>query len=106
MSTLRAAFPIAYKGMGATDLTAIVNLWQRMFTDESYEEVSKAVDALISSKPSHYMPSVADVKNEIIKICATPSINDSPSFRKAVKEFWEMVQNGIDPITRERRIKE
>ena len=80
LSCLRVAFPNAYKGV---DLEATVNLWSRLFADDDYKVVSKAVDKLISTREAGWTPSIGEVKSEIAKLMP----NDYPS----AEEEWLLV---------------
>lgn len=65
LATLRAAYPGFYKDMSKEDLYAVVNLWQRIFDSDPYEQVSAAVLALISSRVEGYPPTPGAVKEKL-----------------------------------------
>lgn len=68
LAVLRAAYPNFYKGMSKDDLVAIVNLWQKVFAADSYETVSAAVLALISSKTNSFPPVIGEIRQKISDI--------------------------------------
>ena len=68
LSTLKAAFPNAYKGMSRADSEAMIALWCRLFADDEYATVGRAVDALITTREAGWTPSIGEVKSEIAKL--------------------------------------
>jgi len=87
LSTLKAAFPNAYKGMSKADSEAMVNLWCRLFADDDYVKVSRAVDALISTRESGWTPAIGEVKAEMAKLTVT----DIPT----EEEAWAMIRKAV-----------
>ena len=68
LSCLKAAFPAAYKGISKQDAQTMISLWCRLFADDDYATVSRAVDALITTREAGWTPSIGEVKSEIAKI--------------------------------------
>lgn len=81
LSVLKAAFPHSFGGSGleamkVRDADAMVELWARMFADESYEEVSAAVSALIASRTAGYSPTVGEVKEQLQRFKAGEELSE------------------------------
>lgn len=87
LSSLRAAFPNAYKGLSMADGEAMVALWGRLFADDSYKDVAKAVDALIVSREWGWTPSIGEVKAEMAK-------NKTANI-PTEDEAWQMVRRAV-----------
>lgn len=68
MAILQAAFPAFYRGVTKESATASVNLWAQMFSGETYQEVSAAVMALISTQVEGYPPTIGAVKQMLSKL--------------------------------------
>ena len=91
LSTLKAAFPSAYRGMGKADLEAMVGLWERMFSNDSYESVSKAVDSLICTREATWTPAIGEVKAEMSKAV----VADVPTEEEAWSAVRKACRNGL-----------
>ena len=63
MAMLKTAYPNFYKDLSKEDISAAVNLWATMFSDESIQVVTEAIKALICTLK--YPPTIADVKEKI-----------------------------------------
>ena len=87
LSCLKAAFPNAYKGMSKADSEAMVNLWCRLFADDSYVSVAKAVDSLIVTREGGWTPAIGEIKAEMAKL----TVPDLPS----EEEAWQMVRKAV-----------
>ncbi len=68
LSLLKAAFPHSYKDATSQDLELMVQLWERQFRDNSFEDVSAAVDALISSRTTGYSPTIGEIKEQMHRL--------------------------------------
>lgn len=84
LSSLKAAFPNAYKGMSLDDLNAVTELWCRLFANDDYAEVSKAVDSLIINREAMWTPAIGEIKAEMAKAKTA----DMPT----AEEAWLMVR--------------
>ena len=63
MAMLKTAYPNFYKDLSKEDISAAVNLWATMFSEESIQVVTEAIKALICTLK--YPPTIADVKEKI-----------------------------------------
>lgn len=84
LATLSFAFPNAFKGMSKEDAEGRINLWTRLFADNDYQTVSKAVDSLICNREAAWTPSIGEVKAEMAKL--------NPADRPTPDEAWMMVR--------------
>lgn len=91
LSTLKAAYPHAYKGMSRRDGEALVNLWERQFAGEDPQAVAAAVDALISTRTAGYSITPGEVKEQLQKLRTVNQLSEA--------DAWAMVSkacsNGI-----------
>ena len=91
LSTLKAAYPHAYKGMSRRDGEALINLWERQFAGEDPQAVAAAVDALISTRTAGYSITPGEVKEQLQKLRAVNQLSEA--------DAWAMVSkacsNGI-----------
>ena len=65
LTALRNAYPHSYRDLGPRDFEQMIELWQSMFEDDSYAEVSAAVKALITSRTVGYSPVIGEVKEKL-----------------------------------------
>ena len=63
---LKISYPYAFKEMNEQEVESMVNLYQEMFKEYTYEEVSKAITNIINT--SEYMPTIATIKSKIYEI--------------------------------------
>lgn len=68
LAVLKAAFPGFCRDLGSDDYKAIVLLWNSQFADCGYEEISLAVQALISRWTGWGVPPIGAVKEELWKL--------------------------------------
>lgn len=91
LSLLKTAFPNAYKGMPAATLENTVSLWNKMFEEDSFETVGKAVYSLIATRESGWSPAIGEVKAEISKL----KVTDMPTEEEAWLSVRKAVSNGL-----------
>lgn len=65
LTVLKAAYPHSFKGMTKRDAETMIELWQMMFSADSYEMVNAAVAALISTRKEGYTPTIGEVKERL-----------------------------------------
>jgi len=76
LSLLKSAFPHSFKDTTSQDLELMVQLWERQFRDNSFQEVSAAVDALISSRTTGYSPTIGEIKEQMQKLRNTNELDE------------------------------
>lgn len=82
---LKTAYPYAFKDMGENEIESMVNLYQELFKDDSYQEVSKAIVNIINT--SEYMPTIATIKSKIYDI--------KHPIQESNTELWESLLSAI-----------
>lgn len=85
LAVIKAAYPAFYKDYTNDDLSGAVNVWHEMLIDDSYQNVSIAVSAIIST--NKFAPSIAEVKEKLFDI-ANPDI-------MTAQEAWNEVKKAI-----------
>jgi len=60
---LKTSYPYAFKDMSERDIESMVSLYEEMFKENTYEEVSIAIKSIINT--SEYMPAIATIKSKI-----------------------------------------
>lgn len=85
MAMLKTAYPTFYKNFSKEDISAAVNLWATMFSEESIQVVTEAIKALMCTLK--YPPTIADVKEKIREITQPLAMTEM--------EAWRMVRNAI-----------
>lgn len=63
---LKTSYPYAFKEMNEQEVESMVSLYQEMFKEYTYEEVSKAIKNIIST--NEYMPTIATIKSKIYEL--------------------------------------
>jgi len=85
MAMLKTAYPTFYKNFNKEDISAAVNLWATMFSEESIQVVTEAIKALICTLK--YPPTIADVKEKVAMITQPQEMTEM--------EAWERVKRAI-----------
>ena len=85
MAMLKTAYPNFYKDLSKEDISAAVNLWATMLSEESIQVVTEAIKALICTLK--YPPTIADVKEKIREITQPDEMTEM--------EAWDMVRRAI-----------
>ena len=86
MAMLKTAYPSFYKDFSKDELTAAVNLWATMFSQEPIQVVTEAIKALMCTLK--YPPTIADVK-EKIELLTQPA-------RMTEMEAWHLVKKAMN----------
>lgn len=67
-AVLQSNYPDSFRNRTDEELNGTISLWQRIFVDDSYTDVSAAVLAHIASDTNRFMPPVGVIKNMLVKI--------------------------------------
>lgn len=81
---LKTSYPYAFKDMSKEEIESMVNIYEEMFKDDSYDIVSKAIVELI--KTFDYLPSIATIKNKIYDL-THESVDNT--------DLWDKLVNAI-----------
>ena len=84
MAMLKTAYPTFYKNFSKEDISAAVNLWATMFSEE-FQVVTEAIKALMCTLK--YPPTIADVKEKIAMITQPLMMTEM--------EAWSRVRGAI-----------
>lgn len=84
LGVMKVAYPPSFKDMQEADRNALVMLWKRQFGEADYKVVSMAVDSIIATDTSDFMPSIGRIKQEIIKLTQPPLLTE--------QEAWNLVE--------------
>lgn len=82
---LRTSYPYAFKDMGEEEITNMVELYEEMFKDNTYEEVSRAIKCIVNT--NEYMPTIATIKTKIYELKQPKQESNS--------ELWDSLLNAI-----------
>lgn len=63
---LKTSYPYAFKDMSKDEVESMVNLYEELFKENTYEEVSRAIKNIINT--SEYMPAIATIKSKIYEM--------------------------------------
>ena len=85
MAMLKTAYPTFYKDLSKEDISAAVNLWATMFSEEPIQVVTEAIKALMCTLK--FPPTIADVKEKIREITQPDEMTEM--------EAWDMVRRAI-----------
>ena len=93
LAVLRMAYPGFYSKLSREDAVSMARLWNRMFADNSYQEVDAAVQILICSE-SEFPPNIGQVKKQIASMKTdTDSAISAWNQVKSAMKFTNCVQN-------------
>lgn len=68
LSTIKIAFPNSFRNMTDADAKALVKLWKIQFADYEYKDVMNALNCIISTDTSGFMPVIGQIKEMIVKL--------------------------------------
>ena len=85
MAMLKTAYPTFYKDLSKEDISAAVNLWATMFSEEPVQVVTEAIKALMCTLK--FPPTIADVKEKIAMITQPLMMTEM--------EAWSRVRGAI-----------
>lgn len=77
----------AYPNYNPPDKTVTVNLWQEMFEEYPFHQVSSAITAYIKTNKSGFAPSVGDIIDRLQFLYGEKDINEM--------EAWRLVQKAM-----------
>lgn len=84
LGVMKVAYPNSFRDMQEGDRNALVNLWYRQFAEADYKVVSMAVDSIIATEPSGFMPTIGRVKQEVLKLTQPEMLTE--------QEAWLLVE--------------
>lgn len=84
LGVMKVAYPNSFRDMQEADRNALVKLWHRQFAEADYKVVSLAVDSIIATDPSGFMPTIGKVKQEITKLTQPEALTE--------QEAWLLVE--------------
>ena len=87
LATLKAAYPMYYRGLNAHDADAVANLWAVQFREDQYKDVAVAVHSLISTRTDTYPPVIGEVKQALREVTRPDDIPQSAA--------WDMVMISV-----------
>lgn len=85
ITVLKVAYPSYYSRFNREELGAVVNLWERMFSNDDYQIVMLALEALIA-RHSGYPPDIAALRKQI-RDMSVASFGEPTD-----EELWHMLQ--------------
>lgn len=83
LAVIKTAYPSFYKD--STDIDSAIDLWSVMFADDTPQDVTEAVRALICI--SKFPPSIAEIKEKIVRISRPQQMSEM--------EAWNLVLQAI-----------
>lgn len=84
LGVMKVAYPNSFRDMQEGDRNALVKLWYRQFAEADYKTVSMAVDSIIATDPSGFMPTIGRVKQEMTKLTQPELLTE--------QEAWLLVE--------------
>lgn len=84
LGVMKVAYPNSFRDMQEGDRNALVALWKRQFAEADYKAVSMAVDSIIATDPSPFMPTIGRIKEEITKLTQPKMLTE--------QEAWLLVE--------------
>lgn len=85
LATLKAAYPHSFRDLTKRDAEVMIELWTRMFSAESYAEVSTAVAALIATRTVGFSPTIGEVKEQIQHLRASCGLSETDAWALVAK---------------------
>lgn len=82
LTIMQLNYPDTFRMMSDQTLLGLVDLWQRMFAEESAELVRAAVEAHIRTSTDRYMPNVGIIKEEIRRLTSQNEMTEGEAWAK------------------------
>ena len=80
LAVLKAAYPESFKNLSKRDAETMIGLWAQMFVADSYEEVSTAVGALISTRTVGFSPTIGEVKEQLQRLRSASGLSEQAAW--------------------------
>ncbi len=87
LGIIKVAYPNSFNKLTEPDKKAMLELWYRQFKDYDYIIVLNAIDSIIATDTSPFMPSIGTIKEHIYKLVNPNEITEI--------EAWQMVYKAI-----------
>lgn len=87
ITIMQLNYPDTFRGMSDQAISGMVDLWQRMFTEEPAALVQNAVEAHICASTDRYMPNIGIIKEEIRKLTQPQGMSEN--------EAWSLVMAAL-----------
>lgn len=105
IATLKAAYPMYYRGLTSEEFEGVVRLWMVQFRENDYKDVIIAVHSLISSRTDTFPPVIGEVKDALRSVThpdEIPSGNAWDLVMKCIRrgtvhaqEDWEKLPEAV-----------
>lgn len=82
---LKTSYPYAFKDMGREEVTNMVDLYEELFKENTYEEVLTAIKCIVNT--NEYMPTIATIKAKIYDLKHPRQESNS--------DLWDSLLNAI-----------
>lgn len=96
LGVVKVAYPHSFKDMQVADRNALVTLWERQFAGYDYNTVSMAVDSIISTEASAFMPTIGRIKEEITKLTQPKDLTEQEAWALVAKACRNSIYNSAD----------
>lgn len=87
LAVIKVAYPYSFTKLTNNDIEAMVGLWLLQFKNYDYELVNGAINTIISSDLSDFMPTIARIK-EVCRMLVSPN-------QIGEVEAWQCVKNAL-----------
>lgn len=87
VAVIMQQYPQFYKGMGDSDISGIIGMWESLFREDRYEVVSNALASYLATDTSGYPPAIGQVKAKIRLITEKPKMTEA--------EAWDLVRRAV-----------
>lgn len=101
LSIVKVAYPNSFRDTTKADAEATIELWSRQFKDYEYQTVMMALDSIISTDTSDFMPSIGKIKEMIVKLNEPSEMTEQEAWGlvfKALRNSWYNSQKEFDKL--------
>ena len=93
ISILQANYPDSTKSMTDGAIMVLVDLWSKVFAEDSFESVSAAVMAHMATDTNRFMPPVGLIKNMLVKINSPAEMTEGEAWGYVSKALRNSIYN-------------
>ena len=96
LAIIKVAYPNSFTKMTNQDIEMLTNLWTMQFKEYEYELVMGAINTIIASDLTQFMPTIARVKQVCSELCSTNQISEYEAWNSVKQALSNSIYNAKD----------
>lgn len=96
LAIIKVAYPNSFTKLTKQDVDALTSLWERQFKDYDANLVISAIDTIIATDVSDFMPSIARIKQVCSKLSNPNQITEIEAWQYVKKALQNALYNAVE----------